>query len=77
MKVIKTVTSTRLVEIGPMDAHARLPMEIRLRHKMKSVCKRCGKDITDEFFIAGFKSGHPNMMFHEACIPTDQRGAGR
>ena len=66
MKVLKKVT--RLVDIGRLDATMTLPTEPRTRFGLKTVCDRCGKPITDEYFIAGFKSGEKNMLFHEACV---------
>ena len=66
MKII--VPTTKLKDIGELDATRRLPMAGRLRRKMKTICKSCGKPVTDEYFIAGFKKGLPNMIFHESCI---------
>ncbi len=65
MKIRKP--TTHLVDIGYLDVAARLPMSLRIRRGMKSPCCVCGQQITDEFMIAGFKKGHPNMMMHEAC----------
>jgi len=39
----------------------------RIRHGMKTVCDHCGENITDEFFVGGFRAGLPNMKFHERC----------
>lgn len=55
------------VEIGPLDRTVRLPMAARISVAMKTVCDACANPITDEYFIAGFKAGHVNMKFHEAC----------
>ncbi len=55
------------VEIGPLDHKVRLPMASRIAHGMKTKCDACGKPIIDEFFIGGFKAGHPNMKLHESC----------
>ncbi len=55
------------VEIGPLDHTVRLPMAARISHGMKTICDACGKPITDEYFIGGFKTGHANLKLHEAC----------
>ena len=68
MKIIKP--TTHLVDIGNLDTVLRLPMIGRVRNGMKIVCDRCGKSITDDFFIGGFKKGFPNMKFHENCVDT-------
>ena len=54
-------------DIGPLDATIRLPMASRLKYGVKTVCAVCGKPITDEFFLGGFKKRHRNLMLHEAC----------
>lgn len=64
------VPTTKVKDIGALDHKLRLPTASRLAHGMKTTCKRCGKPITDEFFIAGFKAGMPNMLFHERCIES-------
>jgi len=66
MKIIKP--TTHLVDIGPLDNTLRLPTASRIKHGMKTICRRCGKPVTDEYFIVGFKKGFPNMIFHESCI---------
>jgi hypothetical protein len=66
------VPSQSLIDIGPLDRTLRLPMASRLAHGIKTTCKRCRKPITDEYFIAGFKQGRPNMMFHESCVPPEE-----
>lgn len=68
MKVI--VPTTIVKDIGELDATIRLPMALRLKKGMKTTCDRCGKPITDPFFIGGFKAGRHNMLFHESCVPT-------
>jgi len=65
MKVLKP--KMVLVEIGPLDHKRRLPMKGRIAARMKTPCAACGEEITDEFFVVGFKKGHPNMALHEAC----------
>ena len=67
MKVLTRVTHTESVDIGALDHRLRLPMAGRVRQGMKTRCDVCGKDITDEFFIGGFKEGHRNLLLHEAC----------
>ena len=57
-----------LVEIGPLDNVLRLQTGIRIKHGIKTICHRCRKPVTDETFIAGFKDGVPNMLFHESCL---------
>jgi len=69
MKIRKP--TTHLVDIGPLDMAARFPMRLRIQLGIKSPCCVCHQQITDEFMIAGFKSGHPNMMMHEGCAPGD------
>jgi hypothetical protein len=69
MKVTKP--TTHLVDIGELDRAMRLPTRLRLLRGMSTPCCVCHKQITDEFMIAGFKQGHPNMMMHEACAPQD------
>ena len=66
MKIIKP--TTHLVDIGPLDYIRRFPMAGRIKYDMKTICRRCGKPVTDEYFIGGFKKGFPNMIFHESCI---------
>ena len=65
MKIRKP--TTHLVEIGPLDTTLRLPTIGRKKYNMKTTCVRCGKQVDDEYFIAGFKKGHPNMILHEKC----------
>ncbi len=36
---------------------------------MSTRCDVCGDEITDEFFVGGFKKGHPNLKMHEKCAP--------
>ncbi len=62
------VPATRLKDIGPLEQQLRLPTAGRIARGMKTVCQRCGKRITDPFFIVGFKAGIRNMIFHEGCI---------
>ena len=69
MKVRKE--RTVLVEIGPLEHVVRLPMSGRISVGMKTICDACGKKIEDEFFIAGFKDGHPNLKLHEGCAPKE------
>lgn len=68
-----TILVNRLVpvEIGPLDNTLRLPMAARRARGLKTVCVACGKPITDDFFIGGFKAGHPNMILHEACAALE------
>lgn len=63
-----SVPTRRLKEIGELDRTLTLPMEGRIRLGFKTICDRCRKSITDDFFIVGFKKGLPNMMFHEKCV---------
>lgn len=66
MKILKRITAK--VDIGPLDATLKLPTAARESAGMKTICDACGNAITDEFFIAGFKKGHPNMKLHESCL---------
>lgn len=70
MKII--VPTTKLKEIGRLDAMIRLPTSGRVNRGMKTICRRCGKPIADDWFIAGFKKGRKNMMFHESCVPIGE-----
>lgn len=63
MKIKKMIKAE--VEIGELDCTKRYPMAGRAG--METICDICGHSIADEFFIAGFKKGHPNMKFHESC----------
>ena len=65
MKILVPTTTHK--DIGPLDGTLRLPMAGRIRHGMKTVCDHCGENITDEFFVGGFRAGLPNMKFHERC----------
>ena len=65
MKII--VQRPVAVDIGPLDHALQLPMASRIRHGIKTICDACRKPITDAYFVAGFKQGHRNMMFHESC----------
>ena len=69
MKIV--VPTTKLKDIGKLDITKKLPMERRIARGMKSICDRCKKPITDEYFIAGFKKGYKNMMFHESCMDDE------
>ena len=68
MEVIKTQKITRKVEIGELDGTKRLPMAPRKEMGRVDKCAACGEVINDEYFVAGFKQGHPNMLLHEACV---------
>lgn len=65
MKILKQ--RQVIVDIGPLDHKVRLPMASRIQAGMKTKCDACGKEITDEFFVGGFKDGHANLKLHEAC----------
>ena len=69
MKVRKP--TMHLVDIGHLDNTLRLPMARRISSGMKTICDRCGKSITEDYFVAGFKEGHRNMMFHESCAKDE------
>ena len=66
MKVFKT--RRVLEEIGELDQTTRLPMSSRIAAGMKTNCDACGKPITDEYFVAGFKTGHATLKLHESCV---------
>ena len=63
-----SVPTRKLKDIGKLDNTLKLPMEGRIRCGMKTICDRCRKPITDEYFVGGFKEGMPNMKFHEKCV---------
>ncbi len=67
MKILKPVMTA--VENGDLDFKQRFSNAPRLERGMKTRCAACGKDITDEFFIGGFKAGHQNLILHERCAP--------
>ena len=62
------VVTTRLTDIGELDGTKHLPTAGRIKAGMKTICIRCMEPVTDEFFVAGFKAGMPNMIFHEGCV---------
>jgi len=64
------VPTTKLKDIGELDATRRIPMVGRIKIGMKTICRRCKKPVTDDYFITGFKKGMPNMIFHEQCVDT-------
>jgi len=66
-----SIPTRKLKDIGELDTMKLLPTVGRIRAGMKTICDRCRKPIEDEFFIAGFKKGFPNMKFHETCINKD------
>ena len=72
MKIRKP--TTHLVEIGSLDKTIRFPTAPRKRCNQKTICMYCGKSVDDEYFIAGFKKGLPNMIFHERCLEEDKNG---
>lgn len=55
-------------EIGNLDVTHRLPMASRIANKMSTICDVCRQEITDEFFVAGFKAGVRNLKLHERCV---------
>lgn len=57
----------KLNKIMPLDGVLTLPMESRLKHKLKTKCFFCKTDITDEYFIGGFKKDYKNIMAHTNC----------
>jgi hypothetical protein len=65
-----TVPTIKVLEIT-LDATKLLPTAGRIRAGMKTVCRQCHKEITDEFFVSGLKRGYPNMIFCLACVPLD------
>ena len=66
MKIRKP--TTKLTEIGPLDGVLWLPTAERIRLGMKTTCRRCGRAITDDHFVGGYKAGHVNMLFHRRCL---------
>lgn len=75
MKVYKP--TTHVVDIGPLDTVIKLSTAGRIRCGMKTICDRCRKHITDEYFYGGFKKGHVNMKFHERCLDEQARSVVR
>ena len=63
-----SVKTRRLKDIGKLDRTVLLPTSGRKKIGMKTICDRCRKPITDEYFVAGFKKGLSNMKFHEKCV---------
>lgn len=61
------VPTTRLKDIGPLDKVMRLPIMARRERGMKTTCSHCGKQVEEDYFIAGFKTGMANMILHEKC----------
>jgi len=66
MKIYKP--TEHLADIGSLDHCVRLPTAGRIARGIKTTCKRCRKAVTQPFFIAGFKTGEPNMIFHAHCV---------
>ena len=62
------------VDIGELDAVVILPTKARTSVGMSMRCVACGKDVIDEKFAGGFKSGQPNMILHVACVPPGTKG---
>lgn len=58
-------------KIFPLDGTESLPMAGRLKHGIKSLCFFCKCDITDETFVAGFKTGHKNVLMHQECFENE------
>ncbi len=72
MTIIReTVQTMRRRDIGRLEHALRLPTAARIKCGMKTVCKACHQNITDEFFVVGFKTGMHNMLFHESCLTPD------
>lgn len=63
-----------MTEIGMLDAHLILPTAGRIKRQMKTICRACNQNITEEKFLGGFKAGMPNMLFHIECVPENERG---
>ncbi len=63
-----SVPRRRLKDIGKLDQIRKFKTVGRIKIGMKTICDRCRKPITDEYFIGGFKKGLPNMKFHEGCV---------
>ena len=63
-------------EIGALDGHLILPTSGRFKRGMETICKSCRKSVVTQNFLAGFKKGFPNMIFHIECVPVDHRGKG-
>lgn len=66
------VATTKTKDIGAPDTSMRWSMDIRKKHNLKTKCSRCGKQITDDYFIGAFKKGYRNMMFHEKCFEEEK-----
>ena len=73
MQILIRETKTVKREIGQVDWAKKMILAPRIKRGMKSQCAVCGKEITGEFFIAGFKAGQKNIMMHEACQPCEMR----
>ncbi len=73
MQILIRETKTVKREIGQLDWAKKMILAPRIKRGMKSQCAVCGKEITGEFFIAGFKAGQKNMMMHEDCQPYGVR----
>jgi hypothetical protein len=65
------VSEMMLTDVGPLDGALRLPTEARRRNGQRTQCVCCGTEVVSEYFIAGFKHGHANMILCESC-PDDQ-----
>jgi len=72
MKIRHTKAVTEMVEIGDFYAVFSLPTAPRIKLGLSCKCAACGREITDEKFIAGIKRGFPNAMLHADCCPQWQ-----
>jgi hypothetical protein len=56
-----------------LKALLRLPCKPRREHGLRTVCDACGLEIEEDSFLGGFADGHKNMLFHESCVPAEER----
>lgn len=72
MKIRQKKTITQVVDIGLPDACiSAAGMDKRRRQGQKTHCDSCGKDICENEFVIAFKTGYPNMMLHNSCMPNE------
>ena len=72
MKVNVRKTVVRRLNVK-LKALLRLPSKGRIERGQNMKCDACGDQIGDDYFLGGFADGHKNMLFHEACVPADDK----
>lgn len=61
------------VEVGKPDATFLLETKPRAALGLKTMCDHCASNITDTYFVVAMKRGEPIRLFHEQCLPLEER----